>query len=65
MEVTFVWSWFSFWIGVASVFIASFALLIVLGITNALNQGKKKKEQMDSMEKMFAAWGGRDNSGKF
>lgn len=44
MEITFVWSWFSFWIGVASVFVTSFTLVIILGVANAMKQAKKKSE---------------------
>ncbi len=40
MEITFVWSWLSFWIGFGSVFV----LAIVLTILAALAQASKKKK---------------------
>ena len=40
MEITFLWSWLSFWIGFASVFV----LAIVLTILAALVQASKKKK---------------------
>jgi hypothetical protein len=58
MEITFVWSWLSFFAGVAVSFIGSVALLFAV----AYKQWKKQKVQKDSVEKMFANWGGRDNS---
>jgi hypothetical protein len=44
MEITFVWSWFSFWVGFASVFVGSIALILALGIANAVKQSGKKRE---------------------
>jgi hypothetical protein len=44
MEITFVWSWFSFWIGVASVFVGSIILILIFGIKNAVKQAKNKRE---------------------
>lgn len=41
MEVTFVWSWFSFWIGFVSVFASLFVLLFLFVVRNALKQAKK------------------------
>jgi hypothetical protein len=59
MEITFVWSWLSFFSGVA----VSFIGLLVLLFAVAFKQWKKqKKQQMDSVENLFARWGGRDNS---
>lgn len=43
MEITFIWSWFSFWIGFASVFIGGFALVVVFGLANAIKQAGKKR----------------------
>jgi hypothetical protein len=40
MEITFLWSWLSFWIGFASVFV----LAIVLTVFAALIQASKKKK---------------------
>jgi hypothetical protein len=40
MEITFLWSWLSFWIGFASVFV----LVIVLTIFVALVQASKRKK---------------------
>jgi hypothetical protein len=40
MEITFLWSWLSFWIGFGSVFV----LAIVLTILAALIQASKKKK---------------------
>jgi hypothetical protein len=44
MEITFVWSWFSFWIGFASVFVGTFALVLVVAILAAVKQATKKRE---------------------
>lgn len=40
MEITFIWSWLSFWTGFASVFV----LAIVFTIFAALSQAAKKKK---------------------
>lgn len=40
MEITFIWSWLSFWVGFASVFV----LAIVLTVLGALVQASKKKK---------------------
>jgi hypothetical protein len=45
MEITFVWSWLSFWIGVASVFMLSFTLMLFV----ALAQGVKKKKSASDL----------------
>jgi high-affinity Fe2+/Pb2+ permease len=62
MEITFVWSWFSFIVGSVSAIVAAFLLVLVF----AFKQWKKQKEaaraQTDSVEKLFSSWGGRDNS---
>jgi hypothetical protein len=44
MEITFVWSWFSFWIGFASVFVGSIVLLVLFGVRNAMRQSGKKSQ---------------------
>jgi hypothetical protein len=52
MEITFVWSWLSFWIGVASVFVSLFALAVVLAVANA---GKAKKKTSELMEMQWGS----------
>lgn len=47
MEITFVWSWLSFWVGVASVFVGLFSLAIILAVANAAKAKKKTSEIMD------------------
>jgi hypothetical protein len=47
MEITFVWSWLSFWIGVASVFVSLFALAVVLAVANAAKAKKRNSKLMD------------------
>ena len=41
MEITFLWSWLSFWIGFASVFVLVIALIILFA---AIQAGKNKKK---------------------
>lgn len=43
MEVTFIWSWFSFWVGFASVFVGGFALAVVFALINAIKQAGTKR----------------------
>jgi hypothetical protein len=61
LEITFVWSWFSFIVGSASTIVGSLALLFFI----AFKQWKKQKEaaekNSDSVERLFASWGGKDN----
>jgi hypothetical protein len=59
MEITFVWSWLSFIAGAVSVLVGGFVLLFAIAIGQWRS---KQKKQTDSVEKLFAAWGGRDNS---
>lgn len=40
MEITFLWSWLSFWVGFASVFVVLLAIVIVLSTV----QGLKRKD---------------------
>jgi hypothetical protein len=44
MEITFLWSWLSFWIGFASVFV----LAIVLTILAALVQSSRKRRNSEA-----------------
>jgi len=50
MEITFVWSWFSFIVGSVSVVFAAFLLMMVF----AFNQWKKQKQQKEEAEKAFS-----------
>ena len=61
MEITIVWSWLSFFVGIGTTVLA----VLLLAIFGAYKQWKSQKKQADSVEKAFAAWSGRDNSGKF
>jgi hypothetical protein len=62
MEITFVWSWLSFIAGAVSVFVGGFVLLLLVAIGQWKKQRKAAAAQQDSVEKLFSAWGGRDNS---
>jgi hypothetical protein len=62
MEITFVWSWFSFIVGAVSALIGSFLLLLLVAFKQWKKQKDAAKAQTDSFEKMFSAWGGRDNN---
>ncbi len=62
MEIVIVWSWFSFIVGVVSAFFTAFVLALVLSFKQWKKQKEAAKVQTDSVEKLFAAWGGRDNS---
>jgi hypothetical protein len=62
MEIVIVWSWFSFIVGAVSAVFAAFFLALVLSFKQWKKQKEAAKEQTDSVEKLFAAWGGRDNS---
>lgn len=42
MEVTFLWSWLSFWLGVASVFAAVFVFMLIVAISTAVKRSKSK-----------------------
>mgnify|MGYP007049614991 CR=1 FL=1 len=41
MEITFVWSWLSFWLGFASFFLLVFISVLFFGIRNAVKQAKR------------------------
>lgn len=62
MEIVFIWSWLSFIAGAASVLIGGFVLLFAVAIGQWKRKQKAAAVQADSVEKLFAAWGGRDNS---
>ena len=62
MEITFVWSWFSFVVGALSSVVAAFILAVVFSFKQWRKQQKVAKMQSDNIEKMFSTWGGRDNS---
>ena len=55
MEITFVWSWFSFVVGALSSVVAAFILALVF----SFKQWKKQKQQKEEAEKAFSIW---DNS---
>jgi hypothetical protein len=46
MEITFIWSWLSFWIGFASVFVLSIVLVILLAAGQAAKKGKNKSDPL-------------------
>jgi formiminotetrahydrofolate cyclodeaminase len=50
MEITFVWSWFSFIVGSLSAIFAAFLLMMVF----AFKQWKKQKQQKEEAEKTFS-----------
>lgn len=54
MEITFVWSWFSFWIGFASVFVGGFALVVVFGLLAAVRQATRKRDTAGSLDDLIA-----------
>lgn len=62
MEIVIVWSWFSFAVGAVSAVIAAFILALVFSFKQWKKQKEAAKEQMDSVDRLFATWGGRDNS---
>ena len=62
MEITFVWSWFSFIVGAVSAVVAGFVLVLVFAFKQWKKQKEAAKVQADSVEKLFSTWGGRDNS---
>lgn len=52
MEITFLWSWLSFWIGVASVFAAIFVFMLIVAISTAAKRSKSKGIP-DSLDDIF------------
>ena len=55
MEITFLWSWLSFWIGFASVFV----LAIVLTILAAIAQGSRRKRNSEAPLTGLEEWASR------
>lgn len=50
MEVTFIWSWFSFWVGFVSVFVAAFAIVLIFGLGTAVKQATAKRRLFGSLD---------------
>jgi hypothetical protein len=55
MEITFLWSWLSFWIGFASVFV----LVIVLVILAALIQTSRRRRNAEAPLTGLEEWASR------
>lgn len=55
MEITFIWSWLSFWLGFASFFLLSIASLMFFAVRNAVKQSKKGKVPAGSLDD-FIGW---------
>jgi hypothetical protein len=51
MEITFVWSWLSFWVGAASTLVGLFVVLLLV----AFNQFKKKRATDRFAEEVFGS----------
>jgi CHASE1-domain containing sensor protein len=51
MEITFVWSWLSFWIGVASTVVGLFLTMLLV----AFRQFAKQRSAKKSAEKLFGS----------
>jgi hypothetical protein len=51
MEITFVWSWLSFWIGAASAVVGLFLILLVI----AFGQFSKQRNEKKRAEKLFGS----------
>jgi phosphotransferase system glucose/maltose/N-acetylglucosamine-specific IIC component len=47
MEITFVWSWLSFWIGIASAVVGIFVVLLLIAFGQYKKQQKNKKMAED------------------
>lgn len=62
MEIVIVWSWFSFIVGIVSALVGSFLLMLFVAFKQWKKQKDAAKAQTDNFEKMFSAWGGRDNN---
>lgn len=62
MEIVINWDWISFIIGFFTAVSVGFWSLLFIAWSQYRKQQKAKTAGMDSVERMFAAWGGRDNS---
>jgi hypothetical protein len=62
MEIVIVWSWFSFVVGAISSVVAAFFLALVFSFKQWKKQKDAAKAQTDSFEKMFSAWGDKNNN---
>jgi len=51
MEITFIWSWVSFWVGVASSIIGLFFVALVISFRQFAKQRNEKKRA----EKLFGS----------
>jgi uncharacterized protein YpmS len=58
MEITFVWSWFSFVVGALSSVVAAFILALVF----SFKQWKKQKQRSEELSKTFDIWSSRETN---
>jgi hypothetical protein len=59
--ITLTWSWLAFFVGIFATLTVQFWLVIFF----AFKQWKKQRaatKNVDSIDKLFATWGGRDNN---
>ena len=56
MEITFVWSWLSFWVGFASVFVSGFVLLFVVAILASIKRARKNQTPMSGSLDDLISW---------
>jgi phosphotransferase system glucose/maltose/N-acetylglucosamine-specific IIC component len=52
MEITFVWSWLSFWIGIASAVVGIFVVLLLIAFGQYKKQQRNKKMAEDVFGKV-------------
>lgn len=64
MEITLVWSWFSFVVGVLSAIVGLIVLLVLVAMRQFAKQKKQAEQGWDSVDKLFQTWGGQDNNNK-
>lgn len=62
MEITLVWSWFSFVVGMLSAIVGLIVLLVLVAMRQFAKQKKQAEQGWDSVDKLFQGWAGRDNS---